>query len=465
MSQQRSREQHERLLSFADYVARRVDDGPVATRVTPTAARARIAERFDLNGGAPPERTLRRIEDMLRRFAVHVSHRRYFGLFNPSVLPETVAAAALVAAYNPQEAAWEHSPGALEMEKRALDLMAERIGLPRDSSSHFTSGGQEANLTALVVALQHAFPNWRRQGVRAFSGGPTLYVSAEGHHSLVKAARVAGLGDDAVRSVPVDARHAMDADALTERIAEDRRARALPFMVVATAGTTATGAIDPLPALSAICRERGLWFHCDAAWAGAALLSPTLRSHLDGIAHADSVTWDTHKWLGAPMGAGAFFCRHAGAPRATFEVDSGYMPPPREGADDPHRTSLAWSRRAAGVPVFAAFATRGLRGYAELVDHQTQMGDTLRVLLVAAGFILANNTPLPLVCFTHPRIVRGDMSAGDVARAVVESGRAWISPVLLPDGTRVLRACITSYRTDVSDLEVLVDALTEAVGA
>ncbi len=469
MARPTSRKHHEALLAFARSIIARVDEGPVSRRVSPSAARAQIEERFDLEAGAPAEAVLRQVEDVLRRFAVQVTHRRYFGLYNPSVLPESVAAAALVAAYNPQEAAYGHAPGAIEMERAALGHLAALVGYDDDAwDGHFTSGGQEANLTAVAVALDHTFPTWRTEGVRSLGGQPTLYVAAEGHHSLAKAARVTGLGDGSVRWVPVDASHRMNAASLAAQVREDREAAHLPFLVVATAGTTGTGAIDPLPAIADLAEREGLWLHCDAAWGGGALLSPRLRHHLSGVERADSVTWDAHKWLSTPMGAGAFLCRHRRAVEHALAVESGYMPPPREGADDPHRASLQWSRRAAGVPVLAALATRGTEGYAQLIEHQTRMGAVLRQRLVAEGFIVVNDTPLPVVCFTHPKLVEGadeSRTPGDVYRHVEDGGDAWLSVVTMPGGERTLRACITSYRTTEDDVDRLVRAVVSALDA
>ncbi len=463
MTQPAARAHHAQLLAFADHVAERVDRGAVSAKVAPSAALAQAEARFDLAAGAPADAVLRQVEDLLRRFAVHVTHPRYFGLFNPSVVPESVAAAALVAAYNPQEAVFSHAPGAIAMERRALAFLCSRIGWSGfgegGAEGHFASGGQEANLSALVVALAHRFEGWREEGVLGLDARPLFYVGAEGHDSLVKAARVVGLGERSVRRVASDEGHRMRPSALAAMIDADRRAGDTPFLVVGTAGTTASGAIDPLEKIAALCQAHGLWFHCDAAWGGGALLSDALREHLRGIEAADTVTWDAHKWLSTPMGAGALLCRHPEALPHAFAVESGYMPRASEGAPDPHRSSLQWSRRAIGVPVLAALATRGARGYAAMVEHQTRMGDALRGRLLSRGFVVVNDTPLPLVCFTHPEA----SDPAPVARAVVESGRAWISTVTLPDGTRALRACITSYRTGESDLDALTTALSEAV--
>ncbi len=452
------------LIPLAERVAARIAKGAVASRIAPATLRKRIAERLDLSEPQAPDAVLSEIEDLLRRFAVQVTHPRYFGLFNPPVLPETVAAVALAAAYNPQEAVWSHSPAAVELEQHALRTMATLIGFdPEDSAAHFTSGGQEANLSAVVTGLAHAFPNWRDQGLRALPAAPVLYVAGEGHHSFVKAARVCGLGDAAVRWVTVDSRLRMDVAALGRAIADDRAAGRAPFLVVGTAGTTAAGAIDPLSAIADVCARERLWLHCDAAWGGGALLSPTLRAHLDGIARADSVTWDAHKWMCAPMGSGAFFCRHPATLTRAFDVASDYMPPSRPGADDPHRVSLQWTRRAIGIPVLTALAVRGVSGYAALVEHQSRMADRLRVLLTEAGYRIVNDTPLPVVCFTHPRLDNGALEAGDVCRAIADSGRAWISPVSLGGPTRALRACITSPATQEPDLCALIEVTTDSL--
>lgn len=453
------------LLELADRVAREVAQGPVATGVAPHRIREHLAAHLDLGASRPAPEVLEEVERMLRRWSVQVTHPRYFGLFNPCVLPEAVAAAALVAAYNPQEAVWTHAPAAQELERHALRHMASLVGFDPDrTAAHFTSGGQEANLTAVLAALSAAFPRIVEDGVQALPGRPVLYLAGEGHHSIARAARVAGLGSTSVRWVGVDDDLRMDVGALCGAVARDRAEGRLPFLVVGTAGTTASGAIDPLAEIANLARAEGLWFHCDAAWGGGALLSPRLRGHLAGIERADSVTWDAHKWLSCPMGSGAFLCTRPDAVRRAFEMDSGYMPAPRDGAEDPHRVSLQWSRRAIGVPVAVAFAVRGPEGYAALVEHQAAMGDRLRDALAAADFRIVNRTALPLVCFDHPRIGEGGRDVAEIARRVVGSGRAWISPVVLGSGQRALRACITSYRTTPGDVDALVAAVVEALG-
>jgi glutamate/tyrosine decarboxylase-like PLP-dependent enzyme len=255
----------------------------------------------------------------------------------------------------------------------------------------------------------------------------------------------------------------MDPRALDRAMAADAAAGRRPFLVVATAGTTSAGVIDPLDEIERVARGHGAWCHVDAAWGGAAALSPRLSPALAGLERADSVTWDAHKWLSVPMGAGMFFCRHAGAPARAFGTATSYMPSGSRGADDPYSTTVQWSRRATGLKVFANLAELGLDGYRRLIEHQAEMGDRLRELLAGAGWVVVNDTPLPLVCFTHPELETGRRShIGAVVAAVVRRGRAWLSKVVLTGGRPVARACITSYRTEEEDLRVLLDELETA---
>jgi glutamate/tyrosine decarboxylase-like PLP-dependent enzyme len=456
------------ILRAAREAARHFDgirDLPVSGPARAADLRQHLESAYRFDGPLPADAVIDDVASMLRRGSVHVTHPAYFGLFNPSVIRSAIAGATLTAAFNPQTAAWTHCPAAIEMEQHVLRFLAGRIGWSAEPlSAHFCSGGQEANTTAVIVALTHAFPAIRDRGVRALDGDPVLYVSAEAHHSFEKAAHVCGLGRAAVRRVAVDAALRMDSGALVAAIDADRTAGRLPFLVVGTAGATSSGVIDPLPAIADVCAARALWFHCDAAWGGGALLSARLRPHLAGVERADSVTWDAHKWLQAPLGSGMFFTRHPDAPLAAFATDSAYMPATREGRADPFNVSHQWSRRSPGIALFCALAELGAPGYERLVDHMTAMGDLLREKLRAAGWRVVNDTPLPLVCVTHPRIESGARTTGDVARAVHRGGRAWVSPTVLADGSRVVRACITSFRTEERDLDVLLEELAAAVG-
>jgi glutamate/tyrosine decarboxylase-like PLP-dependent enzyme len=437
-------------------------------RVTPVLDLQAIRDdlaRVDFDRPLDPGAAVRLAVEGLRAHQVHTPHPRYFGLFNPAPTTMGIAADTLVAAFNPQLAAFTHSPWAVEVEALLIRALGERLGYdPSAVEGTFASGGAEANHTAVLAALARAFPDVAARGLRALSGPPTLYVSAESHHSFLKAARMCGLGTDSVRTIPVDRGLAMDVDALRRAVSEDAANGCLPFLVVGTAGTTAAGVFDPLPATAETAREFDLWFHVDAAWGGGIALVPELRRRLQGTEASDSITFDAHKMLSVPMGAGVFITRHRGQLGRTFRVAAGYMP--REGAglpvSDPYAVSMQWSRRFIGLKLFLSLCTAGWDGYAEALRHQIRMGDVLREMLVAAGWTVVNKTPLPLVCFRDAGSGRAPRFLEAVLGRVLARGEAWISLADLPHHGPVLRACITNYRTGRDDLVRLVDALNEA---
>ena len=428
-----------------------VANGPIVPSVTPLEIRGYLASRYDFTKPLALDDVSADVERMLRTWQVQVTHPRYFGLFNPSVTLASIVGDTLVAMYNPQLATWRTSPAANEIERHTLAWLAGKFGFAADAVASFTNGGAEANLSAVVVALTRAFPAYGELGLRSPSASPTIYVTAEAHQSFNKIAHMTGLGRRAVRTVATDRELKMDPADLARRVAEDRKGGFAPFLVVGTAGTTAAGAIDPLPELARFCRSEGLWFHVDAAWGGAAILSPGLRSHLAGIEAADSITCDAHKWFSVPMAAGMFFCRHADAVREAFRVETSYMPGATTGPVlDPYRTSVQWSRRFIGLKLFLALAEHGESGYVEMIEHQARMGDVLRASLTRAGWRVVNTTPLPLVCFTRDGLVTAKFLA-----ALLERQVAWMSEVRL-GGAPVVRACITSFRTTESDIEWVV---------
>lgn len=279
----------------------------------------------------------------------------------------------------------------------------------------------------------------------------------------MKICRIAGLGTDTIREVPTTASFVMDVAALRNMMGQDAATGRSPFLIVATAGTTAGGIVDPLAALADIAEELKVWLHVDAAWGGAAALVPRLRPALRGIERADSVTWDAHKWLSVPMGAGMVFCRHRDAVRRAFDVSTSYMPSTAgEQTTEPYLTTLQWSRRAIGLKLFMSMAERGEAGLSEQIDYQARMGDALRTKLTAAGWIVVNDTMLPVVCATHEDIRSGRRTTTDIVRSIQSRGRVWISDVHLGGREKALRACVTSFRTVDEDLDVLISELERA---
>jgi len=432
--------------------------GPIVPTVTPQEIRDHLAFHYDFRKPGSLNDIGADVERMLRTWQVQVTHPRYFGLFNPSVTVASIVGDTLAAMYNPQLATWRTSPAPNEIERHTLSWLAGKFGFPEGSAANFTSGGAEANLSAVVVALNRAFPEYGEAGLRCLSRPPTLYLTGDAHHSFNKIAQMVGLGRMAVRIVAVNKDLRMDLDDLDQRIAADRKAGFAPFLVIGTAGTTAAGAIDPLPELTRFCSSEGLWFHVDAAWGGAAILSPALKVHLAGIDAADSITCDAHKWFSVPMGAGMFFCRHPNAVAEAFNAETRFMPAPIVGPTDPFKTTTQWSRRFIGLKLFLALAEHGESGYIEMIEHQARMGDVLRQALVSSGWRVINQTPLPLVCFTRDGLVPSQL-----VQTLQECQIAWMSDVRL-GAIPVVRACITSFRTTETDVYWVVSEMNRLVG-
>jgi glutamate/tyrosine decarboxylase-like PLP-dependent enzyme len=401
--------------------------------------------------------------EALRSHHVHNAHPRYFGLFVPAPTTMGIAADALVAAFNPALGAWHLSPVAVAIERRLINEFGCRFGYQADCvDGTFTTGGAEANHTALLTALRRKFPDYSRQGLRAISSPPVLYTSAESHHSILKAAKLCGLGTEAVREIAVDADYRMDLPTLAAQVEQDKAQGLTPLMLIATAGSTSAGAIDPLNELAAFATQEKMWLHVDAAWGGAAILVPEYRVFLDGIHLADSIAFDAHKWLSVPMGAGMYLTRHLEILAQTFRTAAPYMPSPAETTEayDPYTRSMQWSRRFIGLKVFLSLAVAGWDGYAATIRHQTALGDYLRQKLGAADWRVVNATPLPLVCFTDAMGSPAYLEA--IARRIVASGQAWISAVRIGKATTALRACVTNYRTQPEDVDILMATLAEA---
>ena len=390
---------------------------------------------------------------LLAETGVRSDHPRYYGFFNPPALTAAIVGDMIADAINPQLAVWGHAPAAVEIERHLLNTIGKFIWAKEATAGSFTSGGSEANHTALLCALARRYPEWHRTGLKPLAASPAIFVSAESHLAWVKIARAAGLGSDAVQLVTT--RDGLSLDGETLRAAMRERPDLDPVLIVGTAGTTAHGAIDDLAGLAAVARDNDAHFHVDAAWAGGALLSARHRHVLAGIELADSVTIDPHKWLAVPMGSGMYLARDWSALETAFGVQTGYMPSRSHEDRDPYIHSLQWSRRFNGAKLFMALATLGIDGYGAMIDRQFELGDHLRVGLRRAGFQIVNDTALPLVCFepSDPADVQ------PIVQAVTDSGAAWIASVAL-HGRPCLRACITSFETTEADVDALIELVS-----
>ena len=453
----------DRLLPRLEAFYARTRDLRVSPELEPEKLRALVAD-FDFGVPLEAGEALDTVVDNLLKYQVHVPHPMYYGLYNPRPNFPSILADLIAAYFNPQLAAWSHSPYAAEVERYLIREYGRRFGYaPATTDGTFTSGGAEANLTGLLCALNHTYPDYATEGYRAFGQEPVVYCSDQVHHSVVKAARVAGLGLNAVVNIPSDEKQRMSVDSLRDHLLADRAAGNRPVLVIATAGTTGTAAIDDLSAIAELCAQNDMWFHVDAAFGGAAVLVEEFAPWVTGIELADSITTDIHKWLSVPMGTGMLLTRHSHILDRTFNTPAAYMP--REGRAlsivDPYTHTIQWSRRFLGLRMYLSLLVFGWEGYADTIRHHVAMGDYLRERLAAAGWSVVNNTPLPVVCFTWPGQSDPGEFARGICRRIVASGEAWVS--VYPIGrTDVLRAGITNYATTREDVDALV-ALLERV--
>ena len=234
-----------------------IADGPIVPNVTAKDIREFLIA-LPVQHSMALDVVIADVEEMLRKWQVQVTHPRYFGLFNPSVTLATVVADTLVAMYNPQLANWHTSPAANEIERYTLGWLARKFGLPEETIATFTCGGMEANLSAVVVALTCAFPDYGEHGLRYLAGEAATYLTEEAHYGFNKIAHMTGLGRRCLRPIATDCRLHMNVDELRSCVAQDRANGFLPFMVVGNCGTTAAGAIDPLAEIGRFCQEAGL---------------------------------------------------------------------------------------------------------------------------------------------------------------------------------------------------------------
>lgn len=437
------------LIQHIEQWNQQVSSGPVTPILDVHAIRQFIASGETWKG--QPQQVLDHVVEGLSRYIVQTGHPAYFGLFNPKGSFAGILADALLAAFNPQLAAWSHAPWANEIEREVIQRLGTHFGYTQTDGT-IASGGQEANLTAVLCALNAKFPDFGTVGV---TGKPVLYTSEESHHSILKSAACTGIGRAAVRNVPTrDLK--MDVQALRAMLEADVAAGYTPFLVVATLGTTGTGVIDPIPEIHALAQEFGCWLHADAAWGGGLIIHPTYKKWLKGIELADSITFDAHKWWSVPMGTSVWLTRHPAILGHTFRISAEYMPKEGAGQPDPFAHSLPWSRRFLGFRIYLAWQMYGDKGLAQMIEQHIQLGEYLRERLRATGWEITNPTDLPVVCFKRPHWTKD--RGIHAAQEAISSGKVWISAYPI-NGTYSLRACLTNFNTHEEHIEELVQVL------
>ncbi|MBL4855129.1 MAG: hypothetical protein JKY25_12945 [Robiginitomaculum sp.] len=432
-------------------------DGPVAP-AWPVEEIKRAISAIDFTKPIPLDQALREAANLMERGDLRSASARCFGYFNPTSAWPAVVGDMLAAVRNPQMCVTSHAPASVTMERTIADIVCEKLGMP-SGTAHFTSGGSEANETAVLAALCRASSDYIEHGVRAFIDMPSLYVSADAHLAWIKIAKATGLGAAAVRLVPTMGDGRMDAQKLATMIADDKQSGFHPFMIAATCGTTGAGMIDPMQACFEIALHENIHFHVDAAWAGALIFDKNRLGLLAGIERADSVTIDAHKWLSVPMGAGIIALRDPTYAANVFSVKTSYMP---EGdGQDFYITTNQWSRRFLGLRLWMMLRVIGEVGYREMFDQHFALAAYMRAQLPKYGWTVRNTSTLPVIVFDDTKY---GIASQAIADEVERRGKVWLGRVEF-EGRSVLRICTTSFLSTQEDVDLLMSELNAARGS
>ncbi len=483
--------------AFVDLMAEYLE-GLEGRRVYGPVSPAGLDDLFDEplpEAGRDLEELIQECRSRIFPNSMAIGSRRYFGMMNPAPLPAAAFVEALIGVMNQNAASWRHAPAVTAIEKRVIRWLCGLCGLGEEAFGTLTSGGSLANVTGLKLAVNRALGRDLSQLDR--TDGPagdelaslTLYVSAQAHYSFDKAVDLLGLGRGQLRKIPEDHLYRVDVAALEAAIERDRAGGRRPCCVIGIAGTTNTGSVDKLDRLAEVARRHGCWFHVDAAYGGAALLSERYRLLLRGIERADSITVDPHKWFYVPFEAGAILVRDGDFLRRSFLVHPEYYMERRQregegaAAEAPRgfhqgdkvnffQYGIQGSRRANALKVWFALRMVGRRRYAAWVEQDIELARTLAGLLRREPeFELLGPNSLGICTFRwnpapgpdgaprDPAAV--DQLNRDLQELVEREGDAWFSHTILK-GRVALRVNVENRRMRREDVERLVRILRRA---
>jgi aromatic-L-amino-acid/L-tryptophan decarboxylase len=439
--------------------------------VTPGESPTDVRQALGLNGplpehGSDPHTLLDGLARLLFDHSLFNAHPRFFGYITAAPAPIGILGDFLASALNPNVGGWTLSPAATEIEVQTVRWIAQLIGYPADCGGLLVSGGNMANFVGFFAA-RAARSGWdvRERGVAAGGRQLRVYASAETHTWISKAADLSGIGTAAIRWIPVDAELRMDTAALRRQIDADAGAGEVPLMVVGTAGSVSTGAIDPLCDIAAFCRERGLWFHVDGAYGGCAATLPDAPADLRALAEADSVAIDPHKWLYAPIEAGCALVRDPEKLRGAFSYH-----PPYYHFDEVTTSYVDFgpqnSRGFRALKVWLALRQVGAAGYRQMIADDIALSSALADAVRGHPELELVTQALSITTF---RYVPADLRArvGEAAaeahldalnRALLDrlqrGGELFVSNALV-GGRYLLRACIVNFNTSRADVEAV----------
>ena len=454
---------------LADYFEN-VADKPVVVPTTSRALREKLDEPLPATG-TDFAVLLETVRDVIGQYSRHSAHPRMFGYVASPGTPVTSLSHMIAAAMNINVTAWRSAPSAADMERLTIDWMKQMFGLPTTAGGLLVSGGSMANFAGLAAARSaKAGVDVVRDGVSA-AGRMRVYVSEESHYSVEKAAGMLGLGESNVRAVKTDEGMRIDLADLERLVEEDRAAGHLPICVVANAGTTATGAFDPLTAVADFARRHDLWLHVDAAYGGFAALAPSARHFFKGIEQADSIALDPHKWLYLPVGCGCVLYKDPATARAAFAHGADYTRTIGLANDEAfafwdYGPELTRPFRALDLWMLLKFA--GSERLGQAIEENIACAKYFAELVKASeDFEMLAPVELSIFCFRHvPKGFTGDLDAYNerLLVAVQRGGSTYLSNAKVR-GRFALRGCVLNYRTTRKDMERALEDVRAAAGS
>ncbi|MGD0620405.1 MAG: pyridoxal-dependent decarboxylase [Bryobacteraceae bacterium] len=439
---------HEVVDWIADYLAG-VGEYPVAPNVQP----GEIADSLPTHApehGEPMERILEDFRKLIVPGVTHWNHPRFFAYFAISASGPGILGEMLSAALNVNGMLWRTSPAATELEQVTLGWLREWLGLPPEFFGIIYDTASISTMHAIAAAREMAAPQARRQGA---AGNLVLYTSEHSHSSVEKGAITLGIGQDHVRHVPANERFEMRADALARLIEADLAAGLKPFCVVATAGTTSTTSVDPIPEISDIAELHGLWLHVDASYAGIAAIVPEFRDTLRGAERADSLVTNPHKWMFTPVDISAFYTRHPEVLRRAFSLVAEYLKTP-DRAVNLMDYGVQLGRRFRALKLWFVMRYFGRERIAAIIREHCEFARRFAGLLEEDGrFEIFAPVRFSVVCF---RLKDAEERNRALLEAINASGIAFLSHTVL-NGTYVLRLAVGNVRTTWQDIQRVWD--------
>jgi aromatic-L-amino-acid/L-tryptophan decarboxylase len=422
--------------------------------------------------GTPAAQVLENAADLLIDNSLFNGHPSFWGYITASPAPIGMLGDLLAAALNQNMGAWTLSPMASEIEGQTVRWIAELIGYPTDCGGLLVSGGNMANFVGLLAARAQAGAVWRvrETGMNAPDASKLrVYVSGETHTWIQKATDLSGMGTDSVRWLPTDDDLRMDVRALEAAVAEDRAAGLTPLMVVGTAGSVSTGAVDPLPEIAAFCKEQRIWFHVDGAYGGFAAAVPEAPDDIRGLSEADSVAIDPHKWLYAPLEAGCVLVRDADALREAFSYHPPYY------FFDVEATNYVDfgpqnSRGFRALKVWLGLQQAGREGYQRMIAQDMALARHLHAAVTSCDELEPVVAGLSISVFRYVPAELADRVGEDetetylnelnqgIQSRLERDGEVFVSNAVI-GGKYALRACIVNFNTTVTEIDALPDVV------